>query len=54
MTGGAAAGGSTAGEEASALRVGVVGVVGVGYISGQYFQAIPRLPNLRVTAIGEC
>lgn len=51
MTGGAAAGGSTAGEEASALRVGVVGV---GYISGQYFQAIPRLPNLRVTAIGEC
>ena len=50
VTGGSAAGGSAAGGEASVLRVGVVGV---GNISGQYFQAIPRLPNLRVTAIGD-
>ena len=37
-------------EEGSVLRVGVVGV---GNISGQYFQAAPRLPNLRITAIAD-
>jgi predicted dehydrogenase len=38
------------GHEAPALRVGVVGV---GNISGQYFQAVPRLANLRITAIAD-
>ena len=33
-----------------ALRVGVVGA---GNISGQYFEAVPRLPNLRITAVAD-
>ncbi|MBS2533040.1 Gfo/Idh/MocA family oxidoreductase [Catenulispora sp. NF23] len=43
-------GGSEPDQDRPVLRVGVVGA---GNISGQYFQAVPRLTNLRITAIAD-